>query len=118
MAHPVMWFEIRGADGDALRHFYGSLFDWSFDVDNPARYGLVHTGSTSGIPGGIGSQFPGARPWVTFYVETPDVTAALASAEALGGKVVVPRTVRPDVTLGLFEDPEGHIVGLVETRAA
>jgi hypothetical protein len=23
----------------------------------------------------------------------------------------------PDVTLGLFEDPEGHVIGLVEAQA-
>ena len=55
---------------------------------------------------------------MTVYAETPDVTASLAKAQALGGKVVMPRTVLPDVILGLFEDPEGHTLGLVETRPA
>jgi hypothetical protein len=26
------------------------------------------------------------------------------------------RTVMPDVTLGVFEDPEGHVIGVVEAR--
>ena len=42
------------------------------------------------------------------------MTASLAKAQALGGKVVMPRTVLPDVILGIFEDPEGHTLGLVE----
>jgi predicted enzyme related to lactoylglutathione lyase len=71
-----------------------------------------------GIPGGVGATYPGTREWVTFYVETPDVTASLALAERLGGRVVMPRTVLPDVTLGVFADPEGHAVGLVEARPA
>ena len=55
---------------------------------------------------------------MTFYVETPDVAASLTQAQSLGGKVVIQRTVMPDVTLGVFEDPEGHVVGLVEAKAA
>jgi predicted enzyme related to lactoylglutathione lyase len=55
---------------------------------------------------------------VTFYTETPDVTASLEKAVALGGKVITSRTVMPDVTLGVFEDPEGHVLGLVEARKA
>ena len=84
----------------------------------PINYGVAKTGDARGIPGGIGQTFPGTRPWVTFYTETPDVTASLEKAEALGGKVVMPRTVLPDVTLGVFEDPEGHVLGLVEAQKA
>ena len=51
-------------------------------------------------------------------METPDVTASLEKATSLGGRVVTPRTVMPDVTLGVFEDPEGHVIGLVEATAA
>jgi predicted enzyme related to lactoylglutathione lyase len=118
MAHPVMWFEVLGADGDGLRQFYGRLFGWKFDTNNPTKYGVVDTGDKRGIPGGVSQASNGARPWVTFYVETPDVTASLGSAERLGGKTIMPRTVTPDVTMGLFEDPEGHVIGLVEAPAA
>jgi predicted enzyme related to lactoylglutathione lyase len=54
---------------------------------------------------------------VTFYVETPDVAATLDQVPRLGGKVVMPKTAMPDVTLGAFEDPEGHVIGLVEAKA-
>ncbi len=118
MAHPVMWFEVLGQDGDRLRQFYGGLFGWKIAADNPVNYGMVDTGEKRGIPGGVGQTFPGTRPWVTFYVETPDVAASLAKAEGLGGKVVMPKTKMPDVTLGVFEDPEGHVIGLVEAKAA
>jgi predicted enzyme related to lactoylglutathione lyase len=118
MAHPVMWFEVLGNDGDGLQKFYANLFGWRFAADSPAKYGLVDTGETRGIPGGIGQMFPGTRSWTTFYVETPDVAASLAGVERLGGKVIMPRTVMPGVTLGVFEDPEGHVIGLVEAKAA
>jgi len=118
MAHPVTWFEVLGNDAGNLRKFYSGLFGWGFRANDPVQYGVVNTGDSRGIPGGIGVAYPGTRPWVTFYVETPDVAASLKQAEALGGKVVLPRTTMPGVTLGVFEDPEGHVVGLVEATAA
>ena len=116
MTNPVVWFEVLGNNGKALQEFYGSLFGWTYKVD-PMQYGMVEAGPR-GIPGGVGQAGPNTRNWTTFYVETADVNAALATAERLGGKVVTPRTVLPDVTLGVFQDPEGHIVGLVEAKAA
>jgi predicted enzyme related to lactoylglutathione lyase len=110
-----MWFEVLGADGGKLRTFYGDLFGWTFDV-NKTDYGVAKTGDQRGIMGGVGPTYPGTKSWVTFYTETPDVTASLAKAQALGGKVVMPRTELPDVVLGVFEDPEGHTLGLVEAR--
>ncbi len=119
MAHPVMWFEVMGKEGDALRSFYGALFEWTFKVQGPARYGLAETGDGRGIPGGVGQAADGYRPWgVTFYVETPSIDDTLAGAERLGGKTVMPRTVLPGVTMGLFADPEGHVIGLVEPDRA
>lgn len=120
MAHPVLWFEVMGTNGDALRSFYGSLFNWTFKVDGPMQYGLASTGDARGIPGGIGQASDGYRPHgTTFYVETPNVAASLAEAERLGGKTMVPPTVvGGDMTIGLFSDPEGHVVGLIERQAA
>ena len=116
MKHPVLWFEVLGKDSTGLCTFYGSLFGWSFQGD-PARYATMQ-GNDRGISGGVGAIYPNTRSWVTFYVETPDITASLADAERLGGRVVMPRTELPDVTLGIFEDPEGHAIGLIEPRAA
>jgi uncharacterized protein len=118
MTHPVMWFEVLGEDAGKLRKFYGDLFGWKFDVVQPINYGVASTGDGRGIMGGVGQTHPGTHSAVTFYTETPDVTASLQKATTLGGKVIMPRTVTPDVIMGLFEDPEGHVLGLVETRPA
>jgi len=118
MTHPVMWFEVLGNDGNALQKFYGDLFGWKFADENASGYGVVNTGEPRVIMGGVGAVYPGTKSWVTFYTETPDVTASLAKAQALGGRVVMPRTELPGVILGIFEDPEGHALGLVEARKA
>lgn len=115
MAHPVMWFEVIGQDVPGLQAFYNKLFAWTPKDEASPGYRVFDPPGGQGIPGGIGQPYPGVgRSWVTFYVGTPDVAASLERAVDLGGKVVLGRTVLPDVTLGLFEDPEGHVVGLVE----
>lgn len=118
MAHPVMWFEVLGANGNELRKFYEKLFGWKYEVLPGPDYGVVSTGDRRGIPGGVGRAAQGVGPWVTFYTETPDVTASLAKVTALGGRIVMPRTELPGATVGVFEDPEGHVLGLVEAAQA
>jgi len=45
----------------------------------------------------------------------PDVEASLAKAESLGGtRVMGPEKVMDMVELGLFKDPEGHVIGVVK----
>jgi predicted enzyme related to lactoylglutathione lyase len=52
---------------------------------------------------------------VTFYVEVPDVEAALAKAESLGGsRMMGPERVMDQIEIGLFNDPEGHLIGVVK----
>jgi uncharacterized protein len=42
------------------------------------------------------------------------VEAALAKAESLGGtRVMGPETVMESIEIGLFNDPEGHLIGVV-----
>lgn len=124
MGQPVVHFEVIGKDGEKLQRFYADLFDWQIDADNPLGYGTVaregnRNADGVGIGGGIASApSPGYEGHVTFYVEVPDVEAALAKAASLGGTRVfgpapVPGT---EIELGQFTDPEGHLIGL--TKAA
>ena len=122
MGQPVVHFEVVGKDGEKLQRYYSELFGWEINADNPMNYGMVaREGNLApdgiGIGGGIGQGPDGYPGHVTFYVAVPDVGAALAKAESLGGK----RIMGPDrpmdmVTIGLFEDPEGHVIGLVEPQ--
>ena len=62
----------------------------------------------SGGPEGYGGH-------VTFYVEVPDVEAALTKAESLGGtRAFGPETIMGGTVLGQFTDPEGHMIGVVQ----
>ena len=39
MGNKVIHFEIVGPDQAALQRFYGALFDWKINTDNPGGYG-------------------------------------------------------------------------------
>lgn len=119
MGQPVVHFEIAGKDGEKLQGYYSELFGWDIDADNEMKYGIVQRdGNTNadgvGIGGGISSGPEGYAGHVTFYVEVPDVEASLAKAESLGGtRMMGPDDVMPGLTIGLFTDPEGHVIGVM-----
>ena len=115
MNHPVVWFEVLGNDGAKLQSYYADLFGWNIKLSGPKNYGEVDTGSKAGISGGIASEYPGRGSGVTFYVHADDIPATLVRAQMLGGKVITPPMQIPNgPLLAVFEDPEGHVIGLVK----
>ena len=121
MGQPVVHFEVMAQDAETLQSYYSDLFGWEINSDNPVNYGIVsRDGNTNpdgiGIGGGVGAAPEGYDGHATFYVEVPDVEAALAKAESLGGsRMMGPEAVMDQVEIGLFNDPEGHLVGVVRT---
>ena len=123
MGQPVVHFEIIGKDPAKLRDYFGELFGWEFDlpspvseaVSDPASYGFINRMTTSdgtGIPGGVGGG-AGYETHAVFYVAVPDVEAALAKAESLGGKRLMgPERAPSGLVVGHFTDPEGNLVGV------
>ena len=111
----VVHFEIMATDGEAAQRFYAGLFDWKINSDNPMGYGIVE-GGDGGIGGGITG---GDHNAATFYVAVDDLDATLRKVESLGGNVVVPVTVVPDmVTFAQIADPFGNVIGLVKGDGA
>ena len=124
MGQAVVHFEIAGKDPEKLQSYFSELFDWDIDADNEFKYGIVaRDGNTNsdgvGIGGGISGGPEGYEGHVTFYVEVPDVEAALDKAESLGGtRVMGPDDVMEGLTIGLFTDPEGHVIGVMNGRGS
>jgi len=126
MGQPVVHFEIIGEDAEALQAFFSDLFGWKaerFETNSPMSYGMVAREENvlpdgTGIGGGIGQAPEGQPGWLTFYVEVPDVEAALAKAERLGGaRVSGPDQVMDGLVIGHFNDPEGHLIGVATNSA-
>ena len=106
MSHPIVFFDIAGPDDSALRDFYSSVFDWEFDAT-----GQFQVVVNSPIDAAIRKDPAEKR----LYIGVSDITATLEQIESAGGSVDVPRfEVAGVVVLGLFKDPAGNPMGLVE----
>ena len=102
---PVVFFDIAGPESAKLNIFYAAVFGWKLDalgrVNNIGLDGALRQDPTDKV----------------IYIGVPDVTAALKEVEAAGGKIVAPRfEVKGVVVLGLFKDPAGNSMGLVEMK--
>jgi predicted enzyme related to lactoylglutathione lyase len=121
MGQPVVHFEIIGRDGERLRSYYSELFGWEINADNPMRYGIVDREANLnpdgiGIGGGVAAGPEGYEGHVMVYVEVPDVEEALAESERLGGsRLMGPEEPMEGLVLGHFKDPEGHLVGVIQS---
>ena len=116
MGNPTMWFEVAAKDREAMKGFYSGLFDWKLTDMEAMPYTGIETGG-QGIPGGIG-QAEGHEGRVTFYVEVDDVAAGLAKANSLGGSTVMEPIDIPSGQIGLFADPEGQVIGLMNMNGS
>ena len=117
MGNPVVHFEVGAAEDGPLAAFYGELFGWGLQGLSGGGYTLIDTCGGSGINGGIGKSQTG-EPWSAFYVETDDLQATLDKANSLGGTTAMPVTdFGGAVTIAMFNDPDGLLVGLVRAPA-
>jgi len=117
VGNAVVHFEVGAADDGPLVAFYGELFGWELQGFPGGGYTMIDTRGGGGINGGIGRSRTGA-PWSTFYVETDDLQAMLDKANSLGGTTVMPVTdLGEAVTIAMFSDPDGLLVGLVRAPA-
>ena len=108
MGRPVVHWEFWSEDPAQMATFYRQVFDWSIQHIPELNYGLVDTGGTGGINGGI--MKPQRGPWpgkLTFYIDVDDLDAYARKIKEAGGKIVVDKMDVPGVgQLLLFEDPE------------
>ncbi len=106
---PLVFFDIAGPDDDRQRQFYAEVFGW-----------------TAGVTGAIAAPIEGTSLRGTLrtdpadkvlYIGVDDITATLAEVEQHGGTMLAPRFEVPGVVvLGLFTDPAGNRLGLVELQ--
>lgn len=106
MSQPIVFFDIAGQNDSDLRKFYSSVFGWEIDQAGQFQVDIV-----SPINGAIRKDPTEKR----IYIGVPDVSTSLTNIERAGGTVDVARFEVPGVVvLGLFKDPAGNPMGLVE----
>ena len=113
--HPIVHVEFSANDREAAGKFYHDLFGWEIQHMPEMNYATFTTGQQS-VGGGLNpvtDSYPAGT--VMVYVQTDDIDDTLKRAEALGGKVLVPRSEIPGVGwFAFFCDPTGNRVALME----
>ena len=111
MARPIIFFDIAGPDMAAQVKFYQSVFGWSL------QDGAGDMQVMGPLPGRLDGGLRGDPSDSMIYFGVEDITATLETIVAHGGAVVAPRFEAPGVViLGLFTDPAGNRMGLVEVE--
>lgn len=105
MSAPIVFLDIAGPDQVSLQTFYSTLFGW--DAGGADFTIPVGTPLSAAI-----REDPAEK---RLYIGVDNITAKLKEVQALGGSVDAPRFEVPGVViLGLFKDPAGNPMGLVE----
>ncbi len=105
MSASIVFLDIAGPDKASHQAFYSTQFGW--DAAAPEFSISVGTPLSATI-----REDPAEK---RLYIGVEDITAMLEEVQALGGSVDKPRFEVPGVVvLGLFRDPAGNPMGLVE----
>jgi len=114
MPAPIVFFDIAGPDDESLIRFYSRLFDWEFNPDG--RFS-VPVASPTAPPTSLMGAIRKDPTEKIFYIGVDDIDSKLAEVTLNGGSIDQPRFEVPGVVvLGLFRDPAGNRVGLVEMK--
>jgi hypothetical protein len=117
-ANPVNWFEVPAADLDRAKTFYEHVLGVSLTRNDMGPLQMAWFPMNEDAPGACGTlvKADGYEPSMTgtvVYFPVPDIEAALARAEAKGGKTLAPKTSIGEYGfIAHFQDSEGNRVAL------
>lgn len=118
MANPIIHWELMVEDVAKARAFYGKVFDWRFEENNPQGYTMIDTGTAPG--GGLMARPPTApAAALNTYFRVDDINRTLAVVVESGGTVIVPKTEIPGIGwFAMFVDPDRIPIAIFVERAA
>lgn len=112
-ARPMVHWAIEARDQNAMRDFYGKMFNWQ-----------ISDGPVMAIPAGIGGPppeamsghiLPGDTSRVVLYIQVRDLRESMDRAASLGGAITrEPFDVPGGPTIAGISDPEGNSIVLVQ----
>ena len=114
MESTVCHFEIPADDVDAAEKFYSALFGWTIAAAPQLgdQYRFIRTSAEPGaLGGGILRRINGLH-GLTLYFTVASVDESAKKVEALGGKVLLPKTAIPKIGWAVIaQDPQGNTIG-------
>ncbi len=117
MKHTIVHFEIPADDVERAKAFYSGLFGWEFSAPPGfEHYWTFETGDPERDAGGglMERQAPGQG--IVQYFQVESVAEYVTKVEALGGKVLYPKSPVPGMGwFAQFLDPEGNCFAVWES---
>jgi uncharacterized protein len=115
--HPIVHIEIPTIVSKDSADFYAKTFDWKLEHSPEFDYWQF---AGEGGPGGgfiqVGGQSDAKINEPVVYIGTDDIEASLASIEANGGKMVMPKHEIPGIGwFAYFTDPAGNRLALYKS---
>lgn len=112
--HPIVHVEFSANDREAAGKFYRDVFGWEVQQIPDMNYAMYTAGE--GVGGGLNPVSDTNPAGTTLvHIGTDDIEATLATIEANGGKMTVPKTEIPGMGwFAIFTDPTGNTIGLYQ----
>ena len=108
---PIVFFDVAGPEAAKLPEFYSKLFGWQTDPRANGNWSIPVVTPL------LGAMRIGDAPEKRIYIGVDDVAATLAEVAVNGGTIDAPRFEVPGVVvIGLFKDPAGNPMALVEMQ--
>lgn len=105
MSAPIVFVDFAGPDQASLQNFYSTVFGW----DTP------EASFTISVSTPLSATIREDPAEMRLYIGVSDISAKLDEVQAQGGSIDTARFEVPGVViLGLFRDPAGNPMGLVE----
>jgi predicted enzyme related to lactoylglutathione lyase len=107
----IVWHQLLSTDVEGAKGFYTELFGWGIEVWKPGELDAPMISANGTTHGGF-QQAPEGAPshWVG-HVQLEDANAALARAEALGGRSPTGPVDMPEVgRFVVIQDPHGAVL--------
>ena len=114
----IVHIEIPTRNGKESSEFFDKLFGWKIVHDESMNYTMWDP--QDGPGGGFNTLSDTVKPGdILLYVESADIESDLKKAEALGGKIVQPKSEIPETGwFAVFSDPTGNAIGLYTSMNA
>ncbi|WEK44275.1 MAG: VOC family protein [Candidatus Sphingomonas colombiensis] len=114
----AVWIELATPDPDAAFGFYGKLFGWekagAMPMGEMGEYAFIGKGEGFRPGAMMSSSKSGAPARWNWYINVPDIDAAIADAKTRGGTLIQgPDQIPGGDYSANITDPEGFAVGLV-----
>ncbi len=102
-----------GDDARAAGRFYEAVFGWTVRDEDADRRSAAFADATGHVIGHLLAEQPvagdlGIRP----YVYVADVAEAVARIAAHGGTILEPPFAEGNLTVAVFADPAGNVLGV------